>query len=1088
MTKRVLLASFCLLLAFWASTVSLAQSISCAHGLLSEDRFVVSLKSPADLEQFLAWAAEFELRIHRRFPRHTKPEQAVVHGEKTADLSLIYTCQIPQGLSSTLPKYLRAAKQCSALAWAEPLYAHQLLSIPNDPQANPASGGQSNYLSLIRAYDAWNITAGDTSVKIGVIDTGLNTSHEDLTGTIAYNEADPINGVDDDQNGYVDDYFGWNFFNDNNNLGIAQGSNGHGQTVASIIAAQANNGRGLAGIAHGTRFVPVVMFGPNNASGDGYAAIVYAADRGCKVINLSWGRSTNNPSEYERTIIRYAAVNKNSTLVAAAGNTPAELDFLPASYPMVLSVAYTDYSSNLDPNATWSTFVDLSAPGQNVMSINAFGAYAATASGSSFSAPMVAAAIGMVKTLYPQLTALQAAEVVRVNTDDNRFQAINQNRYDKIGSGRLNIVQALQRLRNTSMRVENIVVRGKNSGTALIPGDTALITFDVRNYLTASLGGNVTVTVTGGGATVLNGTFPFGAIPSLSSVNNQSLPLTLRLPSGQARNQVITLLFRFTASGYTDFQSFKFVVNPAYYTLENNRLGITYANNARIGYADLNGTQGQGIRLDDQFLVGAAGVLLPVTATQVPNNIIDTSRKDDHFLALSPWQVSRQSAAATQIITRYTDSLYGRTRPRLSVVQTATSYTAIPAHRAHVLEFEVQNQSSIDYDSVGVALFHDWDIQNFRRNVSRYDSLLKIGYTYSLPSSVFNRPVWAGVQVLGGGEPQYFASDLDRTVLGTNVNFNGGFSLADKFRCSMRGILRPEAGERTVGLGNDVAAITGVKIRNLRAGERKRVALAVGAGYSYQELTAALGAARTAYTAGRMGPAPTIAAPSVCAGSDVFLTPQGGSVFRFYATHGLNTPLAEGRFLLLRNVRANTTVYITNADSLFESAPTSVTVNVVGPQADFEMTPSRLILSQGNTVNFSNRSISADQYFWDFDNGQTSTQPNPQAVYTVPGVYNIKLISRSTASVCSDTLVLPLRVWATTSTSAALATEKIQVMTNATAWLWNKDAEVILTDAAGRILHAGKGKEMNHERLAQGVYLLKLHVQGHVSVHRVLKQ
>jgi hypothetical protein len=139
-------------------------------------------------------------------------------------------------------------------------------------------------------------------------------------------------------------------------------------------------------------------------------------------------------------------------------------------------------------------------------------------------------------------------------------------------------------------------------------------------------------------------------------------------------------------------------------------------------------------------------------------------------------------------------------------------------------------------------------------------------------------------------------------------------------------------------------------------------------------------------------------------------------------------------------------------------------------------------------VNFSNRSISADQYFWDFDNGQTSTQPNPQAVYTVPGVYNVQLISRSTASVCSDTLVLPLRVWATTSTAAALATEKIQIMTNATAWLWNKDAEVILTDAAGRILYAGKGTELNHERLAQGVYLLKLHVQGHASVHRVLKQ
>jgi len=172
---------------------------------------------------------------------------------------------------------------------AEPYYIDQFMDFPNDPDATKQS-----VLSIIQAFQAWDLCKGDPDVLIGVGDSGLNVFHTDLEGAIAINEGEiQWNGIDDDNNGYIDDYYGYNFawladggidFYDN----LYNPSSTHGLDVTGIIGARTNNGLAIAGIGYNCRIVPMKVC--QNASSDivyGYQSMIYAAVRGCKVLNCS---------------------------------------------------------------------------------------------------------------------------------------------------------------------------------------------------------------------------------------------------------------------------------------------------------------------------------------------------------------------------------------------------------------------------------------------------------------------------------------------------------------------------------------------------------------------------------------------------------------------------------------------------------------------------------------------------------------------------------------------------------------------------------------------------------------------------------
>ncbi|MCX8010256.1 MAG: S8 family serine peptidase, partial [Ignavibacteria bacterium] len=257
-------------------------------------------------------------------------------------------------------------KSLTGIEYAEPHYVYRVDFTPNDPEY----GGQSN-LTKINASSAWDISKGDSSIVIGIIDTGIYWNHPDLSANIWINKNEiPNNGIDDDNNGYVDDVRGWDFggLNGNPDNDPKEDQPDHGTHVAGIASASTNNGIGIASIGFKCKVMAVKT--SRNDQRDpstgqpyivyGYEGIKYAADNGAAAINCSWGGS--GYSSMAQEVIDYAS-SKGSLVVAAAGNNGTLGDFFPASYDKVLSVASTNLNDTKSSFSNYGYTVDVCAPG-----------------------------------------------------------------------------------------------------------------------------------------------------------------------------------------------------------------------------------------------------------------------------------------------------------------------------------------------------------------------------------------------------------------------------------------------------------------------------------------------------------------------------------------------------------------------------------------------------------------------------------------------------------------------------------------------------------------------------------------------------
>ena len=249
--------------------------------------------------------------------------------------------------------------------------------IPNDSLLS-----QQWALKKIKAFDAWDITQGADTVLLAIIDTGIEYFHPDLKNKIYYNPGEmgdkSSNGIDDDNNGFIDDYMGWDFVDrvgfpfdstggdyltwDN----IPLDEYGHGTLVSGTSAAETNNISGIAGVAPNIKVLNLRSFDPGGygEEDDAAAAILYAVKMGAKVINMSWGDYSF--SYVLRDVIRYA-YSQNVVLVASSGNSGSDEPHYPSGYSEVISVGNSteqDYVASGSSN--WGSTLDLVAPGTSI--------------------------------------------------------------------------------------------------------------------------------------------------------------------------------------------------------------------------------------------------------------------------------------------------------------------------------------------------------------------------------------------------------------------------------------------------------------------------------------------------------------------------------------------------------------------------------------------------------------------------------------------------------------------------------------------------------------------------------------------------
>ncbi|MDY6916013.1 MAG: S8 family serine peptidase, partial [Candidatus Cloacimonadota bacterium] len=236
----------------------------------------------------------------------------------------------------------------------QPNYLNEMLLSPNDEMY----GEQLSYFQSINLPAAWNYSTGNGEISIGIVDSGIHFDHPDLTENIFINTNEiPYNGIDDDGNGYVDDWRGWDFTDAPELDYMASGDYieqdndptdeyNHGTHVAGIIAADTNNKIGVSGVSWNNKILPV-RAGFKTADGvsgylqddDAAAGIIYCAEMGMDIINCSWGSS-----EYSQIIADACqyAYEKGSIIVVSSGNTGQSGVWYPARLSSTIAVGAVD--------------------------------------------------------------------------------------------------------------------------------------------------------------------------------------------------------------------------------------------------------------------------------------------------------------------------------------------------------------------------------------------------------------------------------------------------------------------------------------------------------------------------------------------------------------------------------------------------------------------------------------------------------------------------------------------------------------------------------------------------------------------------
>jgi subtilisin family serine protease len=418
---------------------------------------------------------QFNVRDFKTVIPAAAPVKSDVYG-----LGNYYFVDLPPG--SDVPKAIAAYAADPNVEVAEPDYIEPLDMVPNDPDYNLQWTYHNGVDEDCDTQEGWDLEVGDSTVLVGIIDSGIKYTHPDLKAEVWVNpgedlnhngvpfDSSDINGIDDDGDGYVDDLIGYDFLPAMGGCAAGEDCNGpdnnpddvlgHGTNCNGIAGACTGNLTGGAGMAGGDRSArrPGVKLmglraGWERADGNGFVdmgacatACNYAVNRGVSVISCSWGSSG--------TLIRTAILNAVAhgvVVCKAAGNdTSIVPDILDSTFG-VLSVAALTSSGGHAAFTNYGTWVKISAPGDNIYNTYTSPPYAYL-SGTSMASPTVAGVAALLKSHHPWFTKTQI-DTLLMNHADN-INAENPGYAGLLGAGRVNAYWSLAALTTADFSVD----------------------------------------------------------------------------------------------------------------------------------------------------------------------------------------------------------------------------------------------------------------------------------------------------------------------------------------------------------------------------------------------------------------------------------------------------------------------------------------------------------------------------------------------------------------------------------------------------------------------------------------------------------
>lgn len=726
----------------------------------------------------------------------------------------------------------------------------------------PASTDTAWGVKYIKANQVWNqLGFTGTGVIVGHIDTGVWLAHPDLAPGIWNNPGEIVgNGIDDDGNGFIDDWRGWDFGDNDNNPDDNSPTGGHGTHTAGTVI-----GRGVGttqtGVAPGAKLIPVKVW---NAAGSGgtlgmvWAAEQYCVENGARVITMSLGFPGVIPAAFMRaerdndTNLRDAGVllcnsagndhggaNLPPNEVGLTARVPAPWNALAVPYSStggVLTVGGTGYKSNtgyasssrgpakwsdVDPYNDWPylpgaglTKPDICAPGVGVNSTVIGGGYSGdTWSGTSMSCPHVAGVAALMLQKNPSLSPAGIDSVMETTALDLGTAGKD----NTFGSGLINALAAVQAV-STVQRPDiawRDVLPDPTGDRVLDPGQVSPIAFGLYNASQVQAATGVAATlgvVANPWVTVVDGTASFPNLAASGIVGNNILdPFTLNVAAGAPQGYAFTMLLTVQAAGgfQRTYDIDWYVGLPAYRTHNLGGVALTVTDQGILGYMSDAGTEGQGMSYQN----GSGGLFVGSfwAGTDVGYVCNRDYSGNGTVNETFEWRVTSApngrvkdlgSVGSDQTFQSvFSDAGHAVPKP-LKVEQTSMTFAMPADDRFVILEYRLTNEGATALPTLYTGVFCDFDIASSGANLGATDPARRLTYMYSTGGPYF------GIALLGGAA----ATNLTLINNPTYVYPTSSIDDGNKMR-----FLRAVLSTPTAGTADDWGALTS-KVVNLPAG------------------------------------------------------------------------------------------------------------------------------------------------------------------------------------------------------------------------------------------------------------------------------
>ncbi len=695
-----------------------------------------------------------------------------------------------------LGKIMQMLQKTEFFEYIESYPERSFTLIPNDSLYS-----EQYYMELLGIPQSWDSLTTKREIIVGVVDTGVDYTHPDLQSSIWVNPGEDgidefgndkrANNIDDDENGFVDDWRGWDFMS-SDSLGYDNDpipGHGHGTHVSGTIAATINNAIGIAGICDSIKILPVKVGDDSPFSTsvrNSYEGILYAAKMGADLINCSWGGNSNSITEQE---VIELANELGSLVIAAAGNNNSNTQFFPASYPKVLSVAATDFSDFKAYFSNYNSSVDISAPGVGILSTIPGNEYASW-QGTSMATPIVVGIAAMVKMKYPHYSNEQISAHLKATSKN--IDTFNLFYLGKIGKGRIDAFSALTSPHPKDIELISSTITDSDKNGRFESNEACLLSLELFNYLTDINDLRIEILSEFPDFSVKPKQLKYGKFPSQTGLVLDN-SFSFDLPEFAALDLRFELWIKlYDGDTVINTYTTSIFVNPSYLVFDNNKISTTFNSRGNIAYNDYSSNeQGNGFSyqgspniLFEGSLMIARDTMLADVARGISQSSQNRGFRSTQKLEYLPYANPTLLSGLTKFIS---DTLYSNFN-NLEVIHTIHQ-NSIPDNVIYSI-YDIINHNDYALDSVYTGLYYDWDIGISGTDNSTFWDFEK-QYAVVRNTQIDTLPV-IGIKQLTNFKDNYWAIDNDG-VTEDNPGVWDGFEDTEKIRMLKSGIGRKQS-------------------------------------------------------------------------------------------------------------------------------------------------------------------------------------------------------------------------------------------------------------------------------------------------------